>query len=65
MPLTSAPYWFAKCDNCGERAEYDGFSAFEDAGHAADMAIDGEWTRKGDVWHCPACPRLDDEAEDE
>jgi hypothetical protein len=64
MPLTSLPYWFAKCDNCGEDADYDEYSAFKDPGVAADQALDGEWTRDGDVWHCPACPPLGDESDD-
>jgi hypothetical protein len=61
MPIKSAPYYFAVCDKCGERADYDEFTAYEDAGHAADEAIAGDWTEKGDVWHCPDCPPLDEE----
>jgi hypothetical protein len=61
MAIESAPYYFAKCDGCGERAEYDEFSALESASMAADQALDSDWTHKGDLWHCPACPPLDAE----
>ena len=64
MPISSAPYYFAVCDNCGERADYDEFSAYEKPGMAADEAICAEWTQDGDKWHCPACPPLDDEADE-
>jgi hypothetical protein len=64
MPLESAPYWFAKCDNCGDHADYDEYSAFQDPGHAGDAAIAIDWTSKGETWHCPQCPPLLDEDEE-
>lgn len=59
MPISNAPYYFAVCDNCGERADYNEFSAFEEPGHAIDEAISAEWTQDGEKFHCPACPPLD------
>ena len=44
MPIESAPYYFAKCDNCGERANYDEFTAYDDPGLAADEAVAVDWT---------------------
>jgi hypothetical protein len=61
MPIVSEPYWFTKCDNCGERIEYDdGITAWDSAGTAEEVALESDWSRKGDVWHCSNCPRLDD-----
>jgi hypothetical protein len=56
MPLASAPYYFLVCDNCGERADYDEFTAYETKALAIDEA--SEWTCEGDVFHCPECPPL-------
>jgi hypothetical protein len=58
MTLKSAPYYWLECDKCGERAEYDEFSAMGTAGQAIDLAIDGEWSMQGERHHCPACPRI-------
>jgi hypothetical protein len=59
MPIKSAPYYYAVCDNCGERADYDEFTAWEDPSQARDQAIAAEWTERDDRWHCPKCPPLD------
>lgn len=60
MPLKSKPYWYAECDNCGERAEcYDGITAWEQKDAAADEAIAADWTEQDGRFHCPTCPALD------
>jgi hypothetical protein len=60
MSLKSAPYYWVVCDNCGERCEYDEFSAWADPGYAVQGAIDGEWSAQGDRHHCPECPHIAD-----
>jgi hypothetical protein len=61
MPLKSEPYYFVVCDGCGQAADYDDYTAWKDPGTAIDMAIDSEWTRKDETFHCTACPSLDPE----
>ena len=66
MPIKSEPYYFAVCDNCGDRADYGDFSAWKDHGAAADKALASDWTEKDGVFHCPGCPSLaDDDEEDD
>lgn len=36
MSIKSAPYYWAVCDCCGERADYGDFSAWSDEGQARD-----------------------------
>jgi hypothetical protein len=62
MPIKSAPYYWLECDNCGERADYDDFSAWKDLSMAIDRAE--EWTQDGEKFHCPMCPPLDVEADE-
>ena len=63
MPIKSALYYYAVCDNCGERADYDEFTAYEDAGQAADVAVHLGWTKAGEILHCPDCPPLGEDEE--
>ena len=66
MPIKSAPYYYAECDNCGVRAEYEGdIGAWEQAHAAADEAIADDWTEKDGKFHCPSCPPLDVDEEAE
>lgn len=58
MSLKSEPYYWLVCDECGERADYDEFSAFEDVGQAYDRALDLGWTSDGERDHCENCPTL-------
>ena len=61
MPVQSEPFYFLVCDGCGERADYDDYSAWADPGQAVDAADD--WTQEGEKFHCPHCPPLDVEDE--
>jgi hypothetical protein len=58
MALQSAPYYWLKCDGCGDRADYGDFSAMDSAASAIDLATDSEWTMDGEKHHCPRCPIL-------
>ena len=56
MPIKSAPYYWAECDTCGVRAEYDEFSALETAEQAEGWALESGWTSDGDAFRCPDWP---------
>jgi len=58
MSLQSKPYYWVRCDNCGEDCEYDDFSAFADPGMAFDGAVSADWTEHDGRHHCPDCPPL-------
>jgi hypothetical protein len=58
MSIKSAPYYWVECDGCGERCEYDEFTAMANEGSAIDMALDAEWSTDGSEHHCTECPVL-------
>ncbi len=64
MPIKSEPYWFAVCDGCGERADYDEFTAWQTRDLAETSTEEIGWTSDGDKWRCPGCPPLDAKAGD-
>lgn len=60
MSLRSAPYYWVECNNCGERCEYDDFSAMSTPGQAVGLAVDADWSEQGERHHCPECPTIAD-----
>jgi hypothetical protein len=60
VSVKEAPYYWIECDNCGERADYDEFSAMDTPDAAIDRAINSEWTEQGGRHHCPDCPVIAD-----
>ena len=60
MSLQSKPYYWVRCDNCGEDCEYDDFSAFADPGMAFDGAVSADWTEHDGRHHCPPLTRCED-----
>lgn len=59
MGLESRPYWFTVCDNCGHRADYGDFTAWEQPAGAEEASLACEWTTDlAGRWHCPSCPVL-------
>ena len=59
MSLKSAPYYWVTCDNCGQRCDYGDYESLSSQDDAVQMAIEADWTKRGDRHHCPDCPPLD------
>ena len=59
MSLKSAPYYWLRCDGCGE---YSGYNALSSPAKVVDLALEAGWSMQGERHHCPECPPLDAEA---
>lgn len=61
MSLTSAAYYFVRCDNCARPADYDDQAEVWRTPDLAVTQLPAFWTTNGSRHHCPACPPLDEE----
>jgi hypothetical protein len=55
VTIKSAPYYWAVCDRCGDRHEYEEYTAWADADTPDDMAQDSGWHVEGGNHICEDC----------
>ena len=58
MSIITKPFYLAKCDRCGEEADYEDFSAWSDPNGATEY-LSEDWVtiqgKDGELHYCPSC----------